>query len=252
MSRPKKVVESQADYPTLSQFRRERRRVLKGAASGALYLGLGGSLVACLGGPDGAGGSGSSDGGSANIDAGVFRNPDAGNDTTIVHTTDAGRDHGRYTTPDRGQDTAEEVSEVGTGPEMEIAGGMPEPEYEQVRLPSEGHTEVYLPSNDYVAFAVTFVTYDYSFGQYFRDNEEVGLNACVQVLCSYSADDLNDDAIRSDVELELARALNAAYEASVGTYYSGAEAVDLHIEDSYSYHEIDGDIAEPSFPFTCE
>ena len=260
MSKRRKAKKSQAGYPTLGQFKQERRQLLKGLAGSAFYLGLGGTLVACLGEPDGGRGGGSSGDAGTSIDTG-FLNPDGDRDAGHDATQDTYRwdhggpttpDGGRETGPDYGEETGPDATEVDTGPDWGIAGGMPEPEHTTVRLPTTGFTEIYLPSNDYVSFSVAFVTYDLTFGQYFRDNEAVGINAVVQVLCAYSADDLNDEATRNDVELEIAAALNAVYEENEGAYYSGAETVDLHIEDSYSYHDIDGDIAEPSFPFACE
>jgi len=257
MIKPARKKESpEAAYPTLNEFNRDRRRLLKGIAGGAFYLGVGGALAGCLSHPDSGGGSSSADAGDVGVDWPFQRNDagqdpvvhpprrDVGHEPTIIPRTDAGEDA-------RSDADAVPNPDADLGPDWGMAGGMPEPTHESVRLPSTDTTPMYTFSSDYITFSVTFMTYDPSFAQFFRDHAEVGLNACVQVLCDVNCDDLANESTIETIETDLAAALNEAYRLEGNDTWSGAEALELSIETCESYYGIDGDGAEPEFPFAC-
>ena len=148
MTRPKRAKKhAETGYPTLAEFICERRDFLRKLAAGAASLGLaGGVLAACeleggrprdvdLDEDEGAGGAGGSAG-----DGTGFR----GDSGTGGANTDDGT--GGY----------------GTG-----GGGMPEPDYFDVRLPAEGHESTYNYDGMYVTYAVTFLTWNEAFAEHF-------------------------------------------------------------------------------------
>ena len=249
VDKPSKVKkERQASYPTLEQFAHNRRRFLKDIASGALYLSLGG-LTACLG--DGPRSSSNSpnhvDGGTPRLDTGWTNQSDGGTDADAGRQWDAATETGEDATPDQSPDSNVEEEWI----EPPYAGGMPEPEYYRVRLPSSDYVSFYSLNDDYMAIALELITYDAEQASYLQTEQQQALEACLGLLCDYSCDDLNDPSTVETICQQMVENLNDLYldeRENVGSVYT----VELLVGSCHEYYGIDGDVAEPEFPYTCE
>lgn len=248
VDKPSKVKKQrQASYPTLEDFAQNRRRFLKDIASGALCLSLGG-LTACLG--DGSRSSSNSpnhvDGGTPRLDTGWYNQPDSG-DADSGPQSDAAIETGYDATPDQSPDSTVEEEWI----EPPYAGGMPEPEYYHVRLPSSDYAPFYSLNSNYMSIALELITYDADQATFLQTEQEQALAECLGALCEYTCDDLNDASSVETVCQEMMNLLNNFYATQSGSYGS-IHTVELLVGSCHEYYDIDGDVAEPEFPYTCE
>ncbi len=220
-----------AGYPTLKEYRCERRGFLKQIVCKGLGLGLaGGFLASCF----------QDNGGRIGLVAGADSH---GVDTTGV---DASVSPDTYKQPDPwvGLDTNMPPNPPDP-PELPYGGGapyVPDPVY--VRLPLEGFAGVYIKADGYLMFAVSCYTYEPYLAEYYEGHIETTLDALRVVLAEYTCEELNTEwlTLRGELEQALLDAYDGPQDAPL------VEGLSLEIDYCETMDPIDGDMDEPKYP----
>lgn len=220
---PKPVRKTQATdagYPTLEQYRCERRGFLKQLAWKGLGLGLaGGFLASCMQ--------------DLNGKNGVVTGADAfGVDSTGADTTPLSPDTYKPRPPD-------------DPPELPYGGGAPfVPEPISLRLPSVDYASAYIKANGYLQFAVSCYTYEHWLAEYYVDHPEATLGMLRAVLAKYTCEELNTEwlTLKAELELALVEAYDGPQEAPV------VEGLSLEIDYCETMDPFEGDMDEPQYP----
>jgi len=125
--------------------------------------------------------------------------------------------------------------------------GDPDPrDLHEVRQPGEGYANVYLSSDEYVRFAVTFTTYNEAMAVYFRANEMEGVVAMTVAVQDLSCRAFNDEPGR--VKRILQDALEDHYLGLFDDSGSLIESLDLDVETCEVSVDIGGAAPYPGYP----
>ncbi|MBW2263048.1 MAG: twin-arginine translocation signal domain-containing protein [Deltaproteobacteria bacterium] len=125
--------------------------------------------------------------------------------------------------------------------------GNPNPgDLHEVRQPGEGYANVYLSSDEYVRFAVTFTTYNEAMAVYFRENEMEGVVAMTVAVQDLSCSTFHDHP--ATVKRILQDALEDHYLGLFDDTGSLIESLDLDVESCEVSVDIGGAAPYPGYP----
>jgi len=116
----------------------------------------------------------------------------------------------------------------------------------EVRQPGEGYANVYMSSDEYVRFAVTFTTYNEAMAAYFRENEMEGVVAMTVAVQDLSCSMFSDH--RREVRRILQDALEDHYLGLFDDTGTLIESLDLEVESCEVSVDIGGAAPFPGYP----
>ena len=225
-----------AGYPTLEEFNCGRRSFLKKIAVGALSLGVGTTMVSAC--------SDAFRGNAAPPDDTGYIPPDTRSDTEapdVFEETNIPRVDTWQNEVDIQPETTVEEEDI------PMPGGMPEPDYYNVRLPSTGFTQAYLSYGDYLSFAVSFVTYDAALAAYCRDAQGDGIDAITPLLSEATCESIEHGETLVALQDSIKVALEQHFQDEFGGH-GRIESLNLVVDFCEYWGEIDGDAPAPDYP----